>query len=160
MVELQKIAGAALFALILIVGINVGGDALEHLLSPAPVRHAEPLAAARPPAPATAPAPQAQPASADRAAVKKCIACHSFEQGGANRIGPNLFGVVGRDIASAPGFSYSGALKALPGAWTPDTLDAFVTDPKAVAPGNKMGFAGESDAQARAAIIAYLTSLK
>lgn len=160
MVELQKIAGAALFALILIVGINVGGDALEHVLSPAPVRHAEPLPAAQPPAPAPAPAPQAQPASADRAAVKKCIACHSFEQGGANRVGPNLFGVVGRDIASAPGFSYSDALKGLPGTWTPDSLDAFVTNPKGVAPGTKMGFAGESDAQARAAIIAYLTSLK
>lgn len=164
MIRLQKIAGAVLFALILIVGINVGGDALEHVLVPPPVRvdQAEVPAATQSipePAPQTAQAP-AQPAAADKAAVKKCVACHSFEQGAPNRTGPNLWGVVGRDIASAPGFAYSDALKSLDGTWTTERLESFIASPKQVAPGNKMAFAGESDAQARAAILAYLNSLK
>lgn len=159
--ELQKIAGAVLFALILVVGINVGGDALEHVLAPLPPpSEAPPPAAQSAQAPVPTAAPAAQPAAAGKGAVKKCAACHTFEQGGPNRTGPNLFGVIGRDIGSAPGFAYSDALKGLDGAWSPQSLEAFITNPKKVAPGNKMAFAGEPDAQARAAIIAYLNSLK
>lgn len=149
MVQLQKIAGAFLFALILVVGINVGGDALEHSLRPA-APHASSEAAA----------PAAQPAAVNTAALKKCTACHTVEQGGANRAGPNLFGILGRPVASVPGFNYSEALKGLGGAWTPERLDSFIANPKAVAPGTKMGFAGEPDATARAAMIDTLTTLK
>lgn len=160
MVQLQKIVGAVLFALIAIVAINLGGDAVERVLTPQ--RHLARAEPAPPPNPSTpgTPAPAPAQTAAAPGAVKKCAACHTFEQGGANRTGPNLFGVVGRDIASLPGFAYSDALKGLPGDWTEQTLDAFIANPKAVAPGTKMGFAGEADAQARAAIIAYMTSLK
>ena len=149
MVELQKMLGATLLALIAIVAINLGGDVVDHVLTPQ--SHRAPAA--------TAAAPAAAPVAVNNV-VKKCAACHTFEQGGANRTGPNLFGVVGRDIASLPGFAYSDALKTQPGAWTPESLDAFITNPKVVAPGTKMGFAGEGDAQARAAIVDYLNSLK
>lgn len=164
MIRLQKIAGAVLFALIVVVGINVGGDALEHALAPRQPAATAP-AEAPPAATRMAQAPAAQPPSAiqpaaDKGAVKACVACHSFEQGGANRTGPNLWGVIGRDIASAPGFAYSDALKKLDGVWTAERLDAFIANPRQAAPGTKMAYAGQSDPAARAAILAYLDSLK
>lgn len=91
--------------------------------------------------------------------AKKCAACHSFEQGGPNKIGPPLWGVVGRDIAAVEGFSYSDALAAMDGTWDYESLDAFLNDPKGWAPGTKMAFAGLKKAQDRADIILYLRSL-
>lgn len=159
MIELQKWAGALLFALILIVGIDLGGDALDHALHPS--RPAAVTAAAPEPAPAPTPTPApAIAAGPDKGSVKACTGCHTFDAGGANRVGPNLHGVVGRDIASVVGFGYSDALKGKPGAWTPESLDAFLADPKGFAAGTKMAYAGEKDAARRAAIIAYLQSLK
>ncbi|MCL5778806.1 cytochrome c family protein [Limibaculum sp. FT325] len=85
----------------------------------------------------------------------KCKACHTLEQG-KNRVGPYLWGVVGRPVASAEGFSYSDALKGVGGEWTAAQLDAFLADPKGFAPGNKMSFAGVKDAEDRADLIVYL----
>src|SRR5437868_6582183 len=64
------------------------------------------------------------------AAAKKCAACHTFEKGGPNRVGPNLWGVVDRDRASEPGFNYSAAMKAKGGKWTFDELNKFIANPK------------------------------
>lgn len=101
----------------------------------------------------------ASPEDGERAA-RKCAACHSFDKGGANKVGPNLWGVVNRPIASHEGFSYSQALAAKQGeAWDYDHLDAFLKNPKEYAPGNKMSFAGLSKDEERAAVIAYLRSL-
>jgi cytochrome c len=99
-------------------------------------------------------------ASADAAAgegvAKKCQACHSFEQGGPNKVGPDLWGVVGRPVASHGGFSYSSALAGLGGNWDYDRLNQFIADPKAVAPGTKMTFAGIKKDTDRANLLAYL----
>ena len=91
--------------------------------------------------------------------ARKCAACHSFEQGGANKIGPALWGVLGRDIASHEGFAYSDALASKEGVWDYDSLGAFVTDPKGWAPGTKMAFAGLRKPEDRANVILYLRSL-
>ena len=90
---------------------------------------------------------------------KKCKACHVFEEGGKNKLGPPLWAIVGRDIASQDGFKYSGALEALDGEWTYETLDQFLAAPKTYLPGTKMVFAGVKKEQDRANLILYLRSL-
>lgn len=89
---------------------------------------------------------------------KKCGACHSDQKGGPNQIGPQLWGVVGRPVGSEAGFSYSDAIKQHSGPWTFDELFQWLKSPKAYAPGTKMTFAGLSDPQDRANVIAYLNS--
>jgi len=92
--------------------------------------------------------------------AKKCTACHSFDEGGANKIGPNLYDLVNRPIASHEGFGYSDALKAHAGdTWTYEHLNAFLNKPKDFAPGTKMSFAGLGKAGDRADLVAYLRSL-
>jgi cytochrome c len=94
------------------------------------------------------------------AAAKKCAACHSFEQGGANKVGPNLWGVVNRPIAAHEGFSYSAALaEKSEQVWDYEQLSAFLANPKGYAPGTKMSFAGLKKDEERADVIAYLRSL-
>ena len=89
---------------------------------------------------------------------KKCGACHNDQKGGPNQIGPQLWDVVGRPAASEAGFSYSDALKAKSGPWTFDELFAWLKSPKAYAPGTKMTFAGLSNPEDRANVIAYLNA--
>jgi len=86
----------------------------------------------------------------------KCTTCHAFEQGGANKLGPALWNVVGKDIASADGFAYSAALAGIDGVWDAEALDGFLLKPKAWAPGTKMGFAGLKDDSDRANLIAWM----
>ncbi|WP_297730806.1 cytochrome c family protein [uncultured Maricaulis sp.] len=92
-------------------------------------------------------------------AARRCAACHTFEQGGANGVGPNLWGIVGADIASHDGFSYSGALEALDGVWTYEALDAFIENPSGYASGTAMSFRGLSNDDTRLELIAYMRSL-
>lgn len=88
----------------------------------------------------------------------KCKACHKPEDG-ANSTGPFLFGVVGRQVDTAPGFAYSGALLQAADVWTPEHLFAFLENPKASAPGTTMSFAGLKKPADRANLIAYLDML-
>ena len=89
----------------------------------------------------------------------RCQTCHTFDNGGPNRVGPNLWNVVGRDKGNAPGYTYSDTMKAAPGTWTYGDLDAFLTAPAKFLPGTKMAFAGIADAKDRANLIAHLRSL-
>ena len=100
-------------------------------------------------------------ASGDRGAgnAKVCQTCHTFEQGGPDRLGPNLFGVVGRAVAARSGFAYSSAMKGHGGNWTYEQLDAYLTNPAKAIPGNKMAYAGLRNPRDRANLLAYLASV-
>lgn len=90
-----------------------------------------------------------------------CMGCHQSVDGLSHRIGPDLFGIVGRGIGDARGFDeYSGALRNHQGNWTPENLDAFLKDPQAFAPGTTMAFGGIADDEQRAALIKYLGTLR
>ncbi len=102
-------------------------------------------------------------AEADPAAgeglTRQCAACHDFEKGGPNKVGPHLWDVVGRDVASVADFNYSDALKQVDGDWTFDKLNAFLKAPREDVPGTAMSFAGIKDDKKRADLIAYLDTL-
>ena len=96
--------------------------------------------------------------AAARIRAKKCAACHTFGKGEPNRVGPNLWGVVGRPKASEAGFNYSAAMKAQKGNWTPEDLDIYLTNPRAMVPGTNMTFAGIPRGKERADVITYLNT--
>lgn len=90
--------------------------------------------------------------------TKPCLACHTFDKGGPNKVGPNLWGIVDRQAASVAGFAYSEAAKKHTGTWTYDELYKFMANPRAFLPGTKMAFAGYKKPEDRAALIMYLRS--
>lgn len=178
--EINKIIGALLATILLVIGLNgltnmiFGGAEHEEQAGAAPAKSesvasapAAPEASASEPAVSEAAAPAglaamvaaASPEAGQKLFKKKCKVCHSADQGGKNKIGPNLYGVVGHPIGGHEGYSYSGALKGHGGVWTIETLDQWLTKPKAFAPGTKMSFGGFKKPGDRAAVIAYLISL-
>jgi len=96
--------------------------------------------------------------AAGQASTAKCATCHDFTKGGANKIGPGLFGVVENARATHPGYAYSAAMKGKPGNWTYDELNLFLKSPAIDIPGTKMSFAGIRSEKERINLIAYLRS--
>ena len=92
------------------------------------------------------------------AVFKKCAACHTVAQGGPNGIGPNLWAALGKPHGHVAGFSYSDALKSVPGNWDFEGMDKWLANPKKYAPGTKMTFAGLGNPEERANLIAYLNA--
>ena len=164
---INMIAGAVLSSLLVIFGtstfVNIlypRGGTPEH--DEAQVADAQGKAAAPEPAAPATPLPvllAKASVEAGAAQAKKCAACHSFEKGGPNKVGPDLFDVVGRPVASHEGFAYSPALKAYGGNWDYEKLSCFIHSPKDCVPGTKMAFAGIKKDTDRADVIAYLHSI-
>jgi cytochrome c len=93
--------------------------------------------------------------------AKVCATCHTFDKGGPNKIGPNLWGVTEENIATVPNYQFSSALQADKGEkWDPEKLNQWLHNPQSFAKGTKMTFAGFPKAQDRADVIAYLDTLK
>jgi cytochrome c len=92
------------------------------------------------------------------AVFKKCAACHTIAQGGANGIGPNLWASMGKPHGHVAGFAYSDALKSVPGNWDWEGMDKWLANPKKYAPGTKMTFAGLGNPEERANLILYLNA--
>lgn len=170
--ELNKIAGAVLFTLLVYLAIeNLGAIIfatepanpqayiVEGVVKEGAATNVNTKAAA-----------QAEPPIADLLATasvekgarvaKKCLSCHDFNAGGKNKIGPALYGVINGSIAKNANFNYSNALAGLGGTWDYETLNAFLRSPKKYAPGTSMTFIGLRKAKDRANIIAYMDSLK
>ncbi len=133
MVDFGKAMVAVAVAAFAVLGAAVGGPL------------ARPVTASPPP-----------DAAAGKAIFARCAICHSVAAG-QNKIGPSLAGVVGRKAAGVPNFNYSPAMKASNLTWTPDNLDAYLSNPRAKVPGNKMIFAGLTKPADRANVIAYLS---
>lgn len=162
----NTIAGTALAAALLALGLRTVGDEVFH-----PHYPEQPAYAIAIPEP-TVGAGEAEAAVVDIGALlqtasvdaganvaKKCTACHSFEQGGANQIGPFLWNVYGRMAGAAPGFKYSDAVMGYQKTWTAETLNAFLENPAQHIRGTNMAFVGLKKPEDRADVIAYLHSL-
>jgi cytochrome c len=158
----NTIAGWVLFAGIVALGTSIVASEAFH--GERPEKMAYPIEGVEA-APGEGVAAAEQPieaylAKADAAkgadVFKKCGACHNADKGGPNQLGPNLWGVLGEPIGQGKGFAFSPALSGKGGSWNWDVLSQWLTSPKAFAPGTKMTFAGISNPQDRANVMAFL----
>ena len=162
----NKIFMALLLVLLLTKGLAVFTNAIyapAHLAKagytlPGETAVAAAAPAAAPEEPLPALLAKADPAKG-QADTKVCQSCHSFEKGGVAKVGPPLWGVVGRPVASIAGFAYSDGLKGMGGNWTYESIFKFIAKPSAFMPGTKMSYPGESDPSKRADILAYLKTI-
>ena len=169
--EWNKIIGAVLVALLAIKTFDIVGNAAvnPHKLEQNAYVVEGVEAAASPTGGAAPAAKEIEPVGpmlaaanieAGKKAFAKCATCHTVDKGGANKVGPNLWGIVGAPHAHAAGFAYSNPMKAKAAEpWDFEDINQFIAAPRAYLPGTKMSFAGVARAGERADIIAYLRSL-
>jgi cytochrome c len=166
--EWNKIFGAVLGTGLLVFGLKIVGGTLFHGEEPEKPGFAIATASAETPA-AGETAAVAVPlpvllAKADKdqgaSKAKACMACHDFSKGGPNKVGPNLWDVVGRGIGTSAGFAYSDGFKTMAGKnWGYEELNTWLKAPKAYIAGTKMSYAGMTKDEDRANLLAYLASL-
>jgi cytochrome c len=164
--ELNKVLGAVLGTCLVLLSLNIAAGALFSVHPPAKPGYEivvpEQAVTTQPGQAEADPPLPVRLAKADigrgETSAKKCAACHTFGKGEPNRVGPNLWGIVGRDKASEAGFNYSAAMKAQPGNWTIEDLDQYLKNPRATVPGTNMSFAGIPRASERADLLAFLNS--
>jgi cytochrome c len=165
--ELNKILGAVLGTCLVLLSLNIAANAIFAPHKPAKPgfdiavpEHAGAETAAKPePAEPIAVRLASSDPKRGETAAKQCASCHTFEKGGPNRVGPNLYGIVNRPRASVAGFNYSAPMKAKGGNWSYEELDQFLAAPKAYIPGTSMSYAGLSRPTQRADLINYLHTL-
>jgi cytochrome c len=164
--EINKILGAVLGTCLFLVAMHIASGAIFTPEKPAKpgyeiaVKEEQPAGGAAA-APKEVPIAQllasASPQQGQNDA-KVCLTCHNMAKGQGNKVGPDLYGVVGRAVASEAGFNYSAALKAKGGTWTFDNLNPWIANPRSDVPGTLMTFGGIPNEKQRANIIAYLNS--
>jgi len=165
--EINKILGALLGTCLVLVVVHIASGAIFEPPPPAKPGYVIAVTEEQPQSAAAA-APAEVPietllatASVERGAqvAKQCQICHNLQEGQGPKVGPDLYGVVGRAVAAVPGFNYSAPLKAFGGTWTFDALNKWLTKPSADVPGTAMTFAGITNEKQRADLIAYLDTL-
>lgn len=164
--EWNKVAGGVLGTVLFVMVVRVATEAVFHVEPPAKMAYVvEGVQQAPKP---EAPKPKAEPlpefakaipmadAQKGMTIAMKCGVCHDWTKGGPNKVGPNLYGIIGRERASHPGFDYSAAMKNKPGNWTYAALFTYLKSPAMFVPGNKMAFPGLPSAQDRLDLLAYM----
>jgi cytochrome c len=165
--EFNKIIGAVLGTVLVLLALNIAASAIFAPDKPAKPGYAvavqehadDKKAAAKEPEQPIETLLASASAEKGQASVKACQACHTFEKGGPNRVGPNLWGILDRPVASVAGFNYSAAMKAKGGKWGYAELNKYLLNPRGNVPGTNMSFAGITRDNQRADVIAYLRSL-
>jgi cytochrome c len=165
--ELNKILGAILGTCLITLALNIGAGAIFAPEKPSKPGYniavkeqgeAEKGGAKEPEQPIETLLAKAS-VEKGQATAKQCQACHTFEKGGPNRVGPNLWNVVGSPRGEGRSFNFSAAMKAKGGTWTFDELNKFLANPRGYVPGTAMTFAGLSRAEQRADVIDFLHTL-
>jgi cytochrome c len=169
--EFNKVAGAALAAALLIFGGKTFAEIAFHEPAAAKPGYVLPITVAAAGGAAAVAGynfkaiednlkkVSAANVEAGQAVFKKCAACHTVNSGGENKVGPNLWGIMGRKVGQHAGFAYSEALKGQGGEWTFGRFAGYLYDPRGAIPGNKMAFAGVQDTQDLTDLIAYMRTV-
>ena len=166
--ELNKILGAVLGTCLILLSLNIGAGAIFAPHKPAKpgfniaVKEesgGEKAGASKEPEQPIETLLAKASVEKGQTTAKQCVACHTFEKGGPNRVGPNLWNIVGSERGEGRGFNFTAAMKAKGGKWTFEELNKFLANPRGYVPGTAMTFAGISKPEQRADVIDYLRTL-
>lgn len=167
MANFNTVAGCVLASALFAMVVGKVSNAVVHPHMPdkphIAVVEATPAAATGAPAAELPPiAPKLKEANVDKGKAlfqQQCFTCHTIDKGGVNKVGPNLWSIVGRKKAGHEGFSYSSALQAKGGDWSYEDINHLIVKPQGFVRGTKMAFAGIAKEQDRADIVAYLRTM-